>query len=93
MDENEDLYSDGEQENTPTATEDQPGDKEETAESEQESIGERTALIPKSLCPDMKVGDEVVLKITGGHEKDWQVEYAPAKGKSSSSDSGDSDYD
>lgn len=44
-----------------------------------------TALIPKSLCPDMKPGDEVVLKITRGLEDDWEVVYAPKEGKSEKS--------
>jgi hypothetical protein len=40
-----------------------------------EESGQQTALIPKKLCPDMKVGDKVILKIVAGHDDDWEVVY------------------
>jgi hypothetical protein len=39
-----------------------------------------TAVLPKSICPDMKVGEEMVLKIVGVDEDSYQVSYAPEKG-------------
>lgn len=55
--------------------------KPEAEDGKKEDKGE-TALIPKSLCPDMKPGDEVVLKIERGLEDDWEVSYAPKKKES-----------
>lgn len=42
---------------------------------------EETGLLPKSLMAgkDFKPGDEIMLKITAIHEKDFEVEYAPEK--------------
>ncbi len=39
---------------------------------------EETGLLPKALMAgkDFKPGDEIVLKITAVHEKDFEVEYA-----------------
>ncbi len=40
---------------------------------------EKTATLPKSICPDMKPGDEMVLKIVAVHEDEYEVAYAPEK--------------
>lgn len=53
---------------------DDPYDDSEGGGSSEES-GQQTALIPKKLCPDMKVGDKVILKIVAGHDDDWEVIY------------------
>lgn len=45
-------------------------------ESQDQDYGQ-TAVIPKELCPDMNVGDEVVLRIVRGNEDSWEVAYAP----------------
>lgn len=55
------------------------GESPEQAEDNQDS--EQTALIPSSLCPGMDVGDEVVLKIVGVHEDEYEVAYDPKKAK------------
>jgi hypothetical protein len=39
--------------------------------------GTETALIPQSLCPGMKPGDELVLKIDRVHGEEYEVSYAP----------------
>jgi hypothetical protein len=64
----EDNYSDG-------------GGEPQPAEEKSEEGGE-TTLIPKSMGmgKDFKVGDEIVLKITGIHGDQYAVEYAPEKG-------------
>lgn len=48
---------------------------------DEERDSKKTALIPESLCPGMDVGDEVVLKIVGVHEDEYEVAYAPEKGE------------
>jgi hypothetical protein len=92
MADNEDLYGDeGMEPNKPTAEAD-PEDKGEE-EDQGEDMGEQTALLPKSILAGklFKVGDEVVLKITGMHENEIQVEYATEKSKSPQP-GGDSDH-
>jgi hypothetical protein len=44
--------------------------------------GEQTAVVPKSLCPGMKPGDEMVVKIDRVEEDSYIVSYAPEKGES-----------
>ncbi len=61
-----DYYSDGE--DNPTAS------PEKTSE---EATEQQTTLIPKSICPGMKVGEEVVLKIVREHGDEFEVAYAP----------------
>jgi hypothetical protein len=41
-----------------------------------------TAVVPSELCPGMKVGDEMVLKIVGVDDDSYEVAYAPKEGKS-----------
>lgn len=89
----DDVYDDGGQSQAPKAV--------ASDDTTKEDEGQQTTLIPKSLCPDMNVGDEVVLKIVAGHENDWEVEYAPkSEGKEEGEEKGaapammgDSDYD
>lgn len=72
-----DYYDDGappDQTSMP-AKSDTPEQEEENRDSEQ------TTLIPSSLCPGMDVGDEIVLKIVATHEDEYEVAYAPKKGK------------
>lgn len=56
---------------------------ERSAAPEKKEEGEsgQTALLPKSILmgKDFKVGDEVVLKITGMHDDELSVTYAPEK--------------
>ena len=58
---------------------------------------EQTALVPESLCPGMKPGDEMVLKIEEVQEGQYLCSYAPEKGHDegsepdSKSSSGDSE--
>lgn len=63
---NEDLYDD-----SPAASGKAPD------MAKKEYGGDATALISKSLCPNMKVGDEVVLKIVAEHDGEFEVAYAP----------------
>jgi hypothetical protein len=54
-----------------------------TAESKEDEGGE-TALIPKSLCPGMKPGDEVTLKIERVLEDQYEASYTPKGGEEES---------
>lgn len=54
-----------------------PAMDESPEQSEERRDSEKTALIPSSLCPGMDVGDEVVLKIVGVHEDEYEVSYSP----------------
>lgn len=62
------MYSDSQEMAEPAEKKEEEGEYEETT-------------IPKSICPGMKVGDEVVLKITGELEDEWRVAYAPQESK------------
>lgn len=66
-------YQDGEP-SGPPANQD-PGQMEEKKE------GEQTELLNSSICPGMKVGEELVLKIVGVHDKEYEVAYAPKEEK------------
>ena len=57
------------------------GPKSEPKDMQKEGM-EQTGLLPKALMAgkDFKVGDEIMMKITAIHEKDFAVEYAPEKG-------------
>lgn len=73
-----DYYDDG-------ASPDQtsmPANGETPEQAEENRDSENTTLIPSSLCPGMDVGDEVVLKIVGVHEDEYEVAYSPKKEKS-----------
>lgn len=61
----EDLYDEAETaggETAPDASETKTGSGE-------------TALLPKSLCPGMKVGSTVTLTITADHGDEYEVSY------------------
>lgn len=72
--------------------------EDKTGESEESS--DQTALVPESLCPGMKPGDEMVVKIEEVQDGQYLVSYAPEKGgedhpepmKGSSGDKEMSDY-
>jgi hypothetical protein len=40
-----------------------------------------TAVVPSELCPGMKVGDEMVVKIIGVDDDSYEIAYAPKEGK------------
>lgn len=61
----EDLYDETEA----AGGETDPGDSETKTGS-----GE-TALLPKSLCPGMKVGSKITLTITADHGEEYEVSY------------------
>ncbi len=61
----EDMYSDA------------PPAPDSAAPDEEEAQGGTTALIPKSLCPGMKPGDMINLKIDRVHDDQYQVSYIP----------------
>ncbi len=42
-----------------------------------EEMPEQTALLPKSICPDMQPGEELVLKIDKVMDKEYVVSYSP----------------
>lgn len=69
-----------------------PGDETPTeqtpTETETETEGGQTALLPKSVLggKDFEPGEEVVLKIVKVHEDEIEVQYAPEKAKEPTSD-------
>ena len=69
----EDLYSDG------ADTGDESKAKSKPEEGQEDDATE--AVLPKSILAGkhFDVGDEVVLKITGIHDEQVSVKYAPAK--------------
>ena len=73
----DDLYSDDADAGAGEGEEAEPKD-EAKAEGEGDSV---EATLPKSILAgkEFKVGDEVVLKITGMHDNEISVAYAPAK--------------
>ncbi len=46
-----------------------------------EDEGGETALVPKSLCPGMEPGEEMVVKIKRVLDDQYEVEYAPEPDK------------
>lgn len=70
----EDYYGDG-------------GDAQGGGAAESSEGGEQphdtgtTAVVPSELCPGMKVGDEMVVKIVGVDDDSYQIAYAPKEGK------------
>jgi len=40
-----------------------------------------TAVVPSELCPGMKVGDEMVVKILSVDDDSYEIGYAPKEGK------------
>lgn len=41
-----------------------------------------TAVVPSEICPGMKAGDEMVVKILSVDDDSYEIGYAPKKGKS-----------
>lgn len=73
----EDAYSDAY---------DSPAKPSNTPESAESEDSGETAVLPKSICPGMKPGDEMVLKIVRVHDDQYEVAYAPEpKGESEES--------
>ena len=66
---NDDVLSD---------TPDAPPPEDKASKSEEGS--EQTALVPESLCPGMKPGDEMVVKIEEVQDGQYLVSYAPEEG-------------
>lgn len=57
------------------------GSEPKSPQKDEEYSGE-TTLVPSSLCPGMKVGDEMVVKIVRIMDDQYEIAYAPEKGKS-----------
>lgn len=71
----EDYYGDGDA---------SPGGGSATAEepgNDQPHDTGTTAVVPSELCPGMKVGDEMVVKIVGVDDDSYEIAYAPKEGK------------
>lgn len=60
-----------------TDTEEAPAAEPSGMDEKEEAQSETTTLIPKSMCPGMSVGDEVVLKITAEHDDQFEAKYVP----------------
>lgn len=41
----------------------------------------KTTLVPKDMCPGMKVGDNIELRIVGEQENDYEVAYEKGEDK------------
>jgi len=39
----------------------------------------KTYVVPKEICPDMKVGDEMVTEIVRVNDDSYEIKYAPKK--------------
>lgn len=65
------------------------GESKEKPHDEAQESDYPVASLPKSILggKDFKVGDEIVLKITGMAEEDFQVRYAPPKEKEAGKES------
>lgn len=57
------------------AMEDSGGDEEHDHEQG------KSYVVPKEICADMKVGDEMVVKIVGQDEDSYSISYSPSKEK------------
>ena len=76
MAEQEDLYGDGD---SPTPDQAPPAEEPAADTDPKADVKEgKTALLDESICPGMKPGDEVVLKIVGVHDGQYSVSYSPA---------------
>ncbi len=51
------------------------GQGDEAADSGDNDSGQQTAVIPSEMCPGMKVGDEITLRIVGSDENSYEVAY------------------
>lgn len=61
------------------------GDGDEDQENSPHDTG-TTAVVPSELCPGMKVGDEMVVKIISVDDDSYEIAYAPEKGKPKAED-------
>ena len=64
----EDLY-----EGDPSPKPEQEGGKSDEADSG------KTYLVPSDICPGMKPGEEMVVKIESVEDDQYQISYAPEK--------------
>lgn len=72
----EDYYGDGD--STPASG----GAPQDDSGGEQPHDTGTTAVVPSELCPGMKVGDEMVVKILRVDDDSYEIGYAPKEGKS-----------
>lgn len=70
----EDYYGDGDVSPGGSPSADEAG-------GEQPHDTGTTAVVPSELCPGMKVGDEMVVKIVGVDDDSYQIAYAPKEGE------------
>ena len=77
------MYGDG---GEATMTADRPGDKMPAQDEEEKPSEQKTALIDSSICPGMEVGDEMVVKIIGIHDKEYEVAYSEEPDKEKGGD-------
>lgn len=67
-----DYYDDaGGDSSTPTST----NENSKTPEQRDDEQDEKTALVPMALCPGLKPGDTLKLRIASVHEDEYEVEY------------------
>lgn len=71
----QDYYSDSDSADQTTTMPDEGSDKE-SADANMEQV----ATLPKSICPGMEAGEELVLRIDKVLEDEYLVSYAPGKG-------------
>lgn len=72
----EDYYGDGG--SSPSGS--GPATAEEPGDDQPHDTG-TTAVVPSELCPGMKVGDEMVVKILSVDDDSYEIGYAPKEGK------------
>lgn len=60
-----------------------PEGSEQRGQEDEKDEGkyEHKALINSEICPDMKVGDVMELRILAVHDGEYEVGYNPAKGQ------------
>jgi hypothetical protein len=63
---------------SPSEAQSAPETADSSDQSDASEESEQSALIDKSVCPGMKVGDKISLTITGVYEDEYQVEYNDA---------------
>jgi hypothetical protein len=72
----EDMYGAGDEAPPPEAAAQPEGEAEPKPEGEEGEEGQ-TALVPESLCPGMKPGEEMVVRIDKVLDGQYQVSYSP----------------
>lgn len=78
------YYDDGDVGTKPQPTTVQEG--MERTEEREEKENQETALIPSSLCPGMKPGDVIELRIVRTHDKEYEVAYEPEESEGGKSE-------